>query len=442
MTSDPGRLGLRERWPLRTWRWFWVGVGLIFVAACSAVWVPRQSDPATPALSSAAPSSAVVEHEVPKDKDAPGAAPFLRLAGDGPEGRLIAAYLALGQGQGREALRLTSELVQDHPDFSLAQLLYGDLLAARAGFPAAFGADVSRPAGTQDPARLALREEAQRRLLALRERPPVGRVPAEFVRLAPTVRHAVAVDASRSRLYLFANGPEGLRLVRDFYVSVGKDGIDKFVEGDRRTPLGVYWITASVPKKRLDERFGHGALKFNYPNALDRQQGRTGSGLYLHGVPPESMNRAPYATDGCVAMANGDVEELLRLLEVDVTPVVITGKLRWVTPNDTRQAAAEFEPAWRAWSSARREADTADTARWYLPDAGGTRRWTPAPEQDAQLSMLAWHDGDTPMMVVTLHGAGAQAQYRQYWKQQRGKRWRIAFEDAVNSDGSLLAQAR
>jgi L,D-transpeptidase YnhG len=455
--ADPGRIG-----PLRlesddsvpagrfgrlaAWRWAWVGGGLVLVAACSAVWSPLRSDevpsganPGSPQGPAAlpAPSSAFLRGDVdaPRTADAvvPGT-PFMRTDSDSAEGRLLAAYAALGEGRGREAFEMAAALVRDHPNFALAQLLHADLLAARAGWPAAFGVDAQASADTRDPRRLGLRMEAQRRIDAMRERPAAGQVPAEFVRLAPSIKHAVAVDATRSRLYLFAHGPDGLTLVRDFYVSLGKQGVDKYVEGDRRTPLGVYWITAALPKSQLDARFGHGALRFNYPNAADKMQGRTGSGLFLHGVPSEVMNHEPWATDGCVAMSNADVEQLLRTLDVSATPVVITRAIRWVAPSTVRQAAAEFDPAWQAWSRARREAATEESTRWYVPGAPEVRRWRPDPDERHQLSLLSWQAEDAPMMIVTSHAA-AQAgsspvSYRQYWT-RRDNQWRIAFEGSV-----------
>jgi hypothetical protein len=54
------------------------------------------------------------------------------------------------------------------------------------------------------------------------------------------------MDASRSRLYLFENTDKGLVLVADYYASVGKLGTEKVVEGDQRTPLGVYYITSRL----------------------------------------------------------------------------------------------------------------------------------------------------------------------------------------------------
>lgn len=460
--ADPGRIGPLKRGPgpgettgrferLGSWRWVWIGGGLALVAACSAVWAPlrtgddtqaalRRSSGSLPPPGPAAlpsPFTAFLRGDVsaPRSGDEPlPGTPFLRAGSDSAEGRLVAAYRSLGEGRGQEAFEMAAALVRDHPNFALAQLLYGDLLAAKAGWPAAFGVDARASQDTRDPRRLGLRLEAQRRIDALRERPPPGQVPAEFVRLAPSIKHAIAVDAARSRLYLFAHGPQGLTLERDFYVSLGKQGVDKFVEGDRRTPLGVYWITAALPKNQLDARFGHGALRFNYPNAADRMQGRTGSGLFLHGVPAEVMNHEPWATDGCVVMSNADVEQLLQALDVSATPVVITREIRWVPTDAVRQAAAEFDPAWQAWSQSRREAAGEESSRWYMPGAPEVRRWRPEPDERRQLSFLSWRADGTPMMIVTSHASaqpGTQpVTYRQYWT-RRDNQWRIAFEGSV-----------
>ena len=158
------------------------------------------------------------------------------------EARLIEIYKLIGSGQSREALSKADQLVADLPHFQLAQLVYGDLLAARTRTVKAVGDvpdDLARASGTtlKD-----LREESQRRILALKERPRPGTVPSQFLALSPKTKHAVAVDASRSRLYLFENSETGLTLVSDYYISVGKAGISKSAEGDQRTPLGVYCI--------------------------------------------------------------------------------------------------------------------------------------------------------------------------------------------------------
>lgn len=190
-----------------------------------------------------------------------------RLVPDGQaEARLIEVYRLIGQARGREALAKAETLVREHPNFQLAQLVYGDLLAAQAR-PLRGPGDV--PDGSANASQQALadlREESLLRLRAVRERPAEGTIPAQFLQLSTRSRHAIAVDTSRARLYLFENTAVGLKLVADYYISVGKSGIDKSVEGDRRTPLGVYYVTSNLDPKSLRDFYGAGALPINYPN--------------------------------------------------------------------------------------------------------------------------------------------------------------------------------
>lgn len=163
---------------------------------------------------------------------------------DSPEARLIRIYRAVAAGDAA-ALDMAHALVRDVPLFQLGQLVYGDLLLARSGKLDGFSAAASR-APDHSPSLQLLHEEAWRRLQWLRETPGPALVPQQLVRLAPNVRHLIAVDASHSRVYVFGHSGSGLELLRSFYASIGQGGFDKTVEGDLRTPLGVYFITSRL----------------------------------------------------------------------------------------------------------------------------------------------------------------------------------------------------
>jgi L,D-transpeptidase YnhG len=219
---------------------------------------------------------------------APAKAVMPALARDGQaEARLVEIYRLIGQSRGRAALAKAESLVREHPNFQLAQLVYGDLLASQTR-PVLNLGDVPDSTEKSSATLLAeLREESHQRMRALRERPPAGSVPSQFLTLSTRTKHAIAVDASRSRLYLFENSATGLKLIGDYYASVGKLGVDKGVEGDQRTPLGVYFITSNLDPKSLRDFYGAGALPINYPNPYDARRGKTGSGIWLHGTPPD-----------------------------------------------------------------------------------------------------------------------------------------------------------
>lgn len=385
----------------------------------------------------------------PARKKAAAAAPMRQLVRDGEaEARLLEVYRLIGQANSRQALAKAQSLVEDHPNFQLAQLVYGDLLSAQTRPLRAVG-DV--PEGTaRTGAQLLgeLREESALRIRALRERPVPGTVPAQFLQLSPRNKHAIAIDTSRARLYLFENTHKGLKLLADYYISVGKSGIEKAVEGDLRTPLGVYFVTSNLDPRSLKDFYGVGALPINYPNPYDARRGKTGSGIWLHGTPPAQFSRAPKATDGCVVLANPDLQRIINTVEVRTTPVVIAEKLSWVEPGRTHQDAKPFADALAAWRSAKASGDVARILAFYTPDFSGYGKtlaeWTPvlraeidkARGRDVQLkdlSYLRWTDSaDT--MVVTFgevpEGARTGPIKRQYWLRQ-GSQWKIFFEGVI-----------
>ncbi len=375
------------------------------------------------------------------------------------EARLIGIYQLISQTRHREALAQAEALVRDHPNFQLAHLVHGDLLSLQARPVRQLG-DVPDTKAMAAAAQLsALREESHRRLRALTERPPEGSVPTQFLTLSPHSRHAIAVDASRSRLYLFENlnparssgdadrAPR-LKLLGDFYISVGLSGIEKAVEGDKRTPLGVYYITSTLNPADLPDLYGVGALPINYPNALDMQRGKTGGGIWLHGTPSDQFVRAPQASDGCVVLSNPDLERVLATVQIRTTPVVIAPSLQWVQPDALAAERQQFESVLDAWRRSRSEGNLAELKGFYssrfMNQGRDLAQWWPRVEGELRasgsrelrikdLSVLRWRDQEDTMVVTFGEVAAGQSRgvtRRQYWKREQD-RWTIFFEGTL-----------
>jgi len=364
------------------------------------------------------------------------------------EARLIQVYRLIAAARSREALAQAETLVRDHPNFQLAQLVYGDLLSAQMR-PLRQAGDVPDTAAQAGEAQLKdLREEARLRLKALSERPPANTVPSQFVALSARHRHAIAVDTSRSRLYLFENGEQGMKLLADYYISVGKLGVEKGSEGDQRTPLGIYFITSNLDPRTLKDFYGAGALPINYPNPYDALRGKTGSGIWLHGTPPGQFSRPPQSTDGCVVMANPDLAHIIQTVEVRSTPVVIAPSLQWVSPQAARQQGQGFEAAFNAWRQAKSAGDLPRLLGYYTPDFNSYGKnlsdWTPQLQQEVakaagkgfvlkDLSVLHWTDTAETMVVTfgeLVTGSSRGSTKRQYWVRQ-GQQWKIFFEGVI-----------
>lgn len=364
------------------------------------------------------------------------------------EAKLLEVYGLLATGESAAALALAQQLVAQTPGFGLGQLAYADLLSAQVEPDSGFAA-VPTPFADMAQERLReLKAEARARVQAAAFSPPPGTVPAAFVTLAPNVKHAIAVDVTRSRVYVIENGAQGPTLIREFYASIGKQGISKYAAGDQRTPLGVYFATRQVPTSTLPARYGTRALVLNYPNPYDKLEGRSGDGIWLHGVPAIDYTRAPWATDGCVALGNSYMEELANYVDFQGTPIVIAENLEWAAPAALRERHAAFLTTFDQWRSVRDVGDPSSQLAFYsttvqvpeVPPASPAwqqrlrefreaRKGARAPAID-KLSVVHWQEREF-LMVVTFTegdaGAAGNKTRRQYWLRE-GTQWRIFYE--------------
>ena len=385
-------------------------------------------------------------------KSAKAARPVKRIAGPAKDGqaetRLLEVYRLISAGQSRAALDKAQSLVNDHPNFQLAQLVYGDLLMKRVKAVKTLG-DVPpdlallRSSNLQE-----LRAESRLRTSAVMQRPLAGAMPAQFLSLSPRNKHAIAVDVSKARLYLFENTGKDLKLLADYYISVGKAGTGKLVEGDQRTPLGVYSVTSNLDPNILKDLYGTGALPVNSPNALDVRRGKTGGGIWLHGTPSDQFTRAPLATDGCVAIANPDLDRIIRTVEIRTTPVLIAPTLNWVLPPSLETDRLAFAGVLQAWVQAKSAAEPALINRFYAADfsadektlAALAERQRPAQKRDAaravqlsDVSFIRWTD-EAEFMIATfgevVTGVKGGKNIRQYWQRRNGQ-WQIIYEAVI-----------
>lgn len=264
-----------------------------------------------------------------------------------PDVQLIEVYKNLAANNLQKAQLKIDELTQAYPHFQLGQLIRGDLLQMHTRSVTSFGAaQNATPEKLKD-----FREEAIARIRAMRERPDPDLIPRSILQMRDDQKQALVVDAKRSRLYLYENNAGQLRLVSDYYISQGKFGINKFKEGDQKTPAGVYYITSRLSGAKLPDFYGPGALPINYPNEWDKLNGRSGSGIWLHGVPSENFSRPPLASDGCVVLTNPDFLKIAASIDIGKTPVIISEQIEFVNRtkwNTDRQIASKLMEDWRS----------------------------------------------------------------------------------------------
>lgn len=360
------------------------------------------------------------------------------------EGLLLSSLGDLQANQLNGAVDKIKTLVDEQPDFRLAQLIYADLMLAQSAPLNAVGNNTSKEKTLEG-----LINEARARMNINVVRPDAGMIPSSLVKMSDDQEHVIVVDISSSRLYLFEN-QQGLPvLIKDYYVSYGRGGVNKRVRGDLKTPLGVYFTTSRLSDDQLPARYGTGALPINYPNVWDVRHGNTGSGIWLHGSPKDTFSRPPQASEGCLSLTNQHFTELDNIVDFDATPVLLGVNFEWLDQHtwlDKQQRMLKVVDNWRKdWQSL----DTERFVSHYSKDFDNgkdnyqrfvkqKRRVNAAKsyiEVDIQDLSLYQYPDQPDLLVASFTQDYRSNNYqgisvkRQYWVHEEGK-WKIAYEGA------------
>lgn len=361
------------------------------------------------------------------------------------EALLAKSMLAISNSRPDVALSDVDSLLKINPKFKLAQLVKGDLLLARSQPLTSFG---DMPHAPHDQV-AELRDEARVRLQRYQEKPPVALEPRYLWKLDAEQHYAIVVDTSKATLYLYRNVDGKAHYVADYYITSGKKGADKTSEGDQKTPIGVYYIKASLPKRELSDLYGSSAYPLSYPNEWDRMHGRNGHGIWLHGTPSNTYSRPPRASNGCVVLPNENLKDIGKVVQVGITPVIITDHVNWSTASDEsdRDSLLKSLEQWRKdWASR----NTGAYLKHYAPNFTNGKEsfavWSRQKEQInanktwikvdlSNVSVFAYPDQPNLAVVnfeqdYSSNNLSDRMKKRQYWI-KHGNRWQIIYEGAA-----------
>ena len=297
--------------------------------------------------------------------------------------QIEATLVYLSEGKIAQARLLARQMAWRFPDFALGQLIYADLSSASAFRDVSIAEHMPMDRNVTE-----LLLEAQRRLNAAKgyaangyaakvnavdvkagqvnaaqgyatgtELPPPDiqspKWPASLIQAGKHLSQLVVADLNSSVLYSWQLDQQHSSLVHQHYIGSGEGGFGKQMEGDLKTPLGVYTINGSLSDAALPDLYGAGALTLDYPNTLDQYLGRTGYGIWLHGVPSNQLSRTPYSSEGCVTMSNQHLQRLAGELDPSSTRVILTDTVAALdsTQRDTlaNQFQRLFEHYQQAW---------------------------------------------------------------------------------------------
>jgi murein L,D-transpeptidase YafK len=370
------------------------------------------------------------------------------LATNLAESLLVKGLLEISEGKTKQALNTIDQLIQSVPNFKLAYLVRGDLLMAQGKYLQSFGsADNNQTEAIKD-----LQDEARARIERYLSKQAKDKQPNLLLAPNEQQKHLIVVDTSKSRLYLYKNEAGQLINIADYYITVGKNGVIKQSEGDKRTPIGVYFARPKLSQP-LPDLYGEGAYPLNYPNEWDRENNRRGSGIWLHGTPSNTYSRPPRASDGCVVLTNQDLKSLEPFLQTGKTPVVIADNLEWLdsTSSSPESQKKELSAAIDKWLQDWKAQDTdkylSHYSKNFSSDGINFQKWAEhkqrvqASKPDVEISvsdisMFSYPDTEKKMVVVDFvqdfksPALRNKMQKRQYWIQENNS-WKIIYEGAA-----------
>ena len=324
----------------------------------------------------------------------------------------------------------------------------GDLLLARARPLQTFG----NVAKTVPPEKIdGLRDEALARLRALRAAPG-ARTACRATCCSCTPSRSTRWWSTRAaRASMCSPTPQGRpQLIADYYVTLGKNGIEKAREGDQKTPLGVYHVTAQPAAQEADRLLRRGRL----PDQLSERVGpapgpqRPRHLAARRAVATSTAGRRARATAASCS-SNPDLESVGQHVQVGLTPVIIADEIEWATPPRSRPSARRSPRALEQWRADWESRDTdrylahyssrfaspgQDLAAWARAQAQGERRQDWIKVGVSRVAMFRY-PRERDFVVVTFdqdyrsNSLSNVMRKRQYWVKE-GARWKIIYEGA------------
>jgi len=363
------------------------------------------------------------------------------------EPAVLSIIESIGAGDLEQALRKANAHVADFPKSRVGHLLRADILKGMSGELSEPGASSDLPALTVK----GLKHQISNRWkhINLHQQSVHTLFPASLVYMGRH-RYVLVADLPEGRLYLYKNNAGQPELVRDYYMSVGSAGFGKEIEGDNKTPIGVYEINRYIKGSALPDLYGKGAFPVNYPNRYDRYLQRTGYGIWLHGTPSDTYARSPWASEGCFVISNDDLLDIGQYLSAkDRTPVILSDKIEWLDLaklDARRKAFLVVLEQWKAdWESLDTNALIAHySSRDFNFGEGDYRQWAKRKRQvndsktfvqlDLDVESVFAYPGVQDMIVVKYrqrylsNNYSAESLKEQYWQRAESGRWQIIYE--------------
>jgi murein L,D-transpeptidase YafK len=113
--------------------------------------------------------------------------------------------------------------------------------------------------------------------------------------------------------------------------------------------VGIYFFTDAYVERDLAPIYGVRAFPIDYPNPIDKHEGKGGYGIWFHGL---NKRLKPKDTNGCIALDNRNIDDLAAYITLNDTPVIISERINMVAPEELEKEAKELERIVESWRAA------------------------------------------------------------------------------------------
>ena len=170
-------------------------------------------------------------------------------------------------------------------------------------------------------------------------------------------------NKSKSDLLVYVkDANNSYELQKDYSAFTGKIKGDKKTEGDLRTPIGVYNLVKKI--SNVDKFYGPLAFVTSYPNIYDKYEGKTGQGIWIHGVP--AHEKRDNFTKGCIAIGNKCIRSLNNELDIKKTLLIINAQSNY--KKVSKEKLVKVLTQLYAWRYAWKYNNLQDYLSFYSPD--------------------------------------------------------------------------
>ena len=183
--------------------------------------------------------------------------------------------------------------------------------------------------------------------------PPADKLPTALISLKSETGtftpYAFLVDKQQRTLTVWQAEGDRVKLIGAWPTDIGERDGDKLVQGDRRTPEGIYFFQDQMDGRRVNyDLYGARIFTLDYPNYFDRLVKKGGNGIWFHAIPEtKSLLRG---SRGCVVVRNDVIEELSKFIDLKRTPMLIVHHVEYVEPKrwaEQREQLKTWIENWR-----------------------------------------------------------------------------------------------